>query len=292
MPITRRRVASGALSAAWWLAVAPRSAPSADDAEAALAEIEARATGRLGVAVLDLEAGWRLERRAEERFPLCSTFKLLATAYVLARVDRGEEDLARWVLFSTADLVPYSPVTDLYAGEGMALGELCAAAMSASDNTAANLLLASFGGPPVLTAYLRSLGDEVTRLDRYEPELNEATPGDPRDTTTPAAMLANLQRLVLGDALSEGSREMLIGWMVSNTTGDTRLRAGLPAAWRVGDRTGSGQNGVANDIAVAWPPGRAPMLVAAYLAESPAPLEEREAVLAEVARVIATKLPQ
>ena len=160
--------------------------------------------------------------------------------------------------------------------------------MTLSDNTAGNLLLASMGGPAGLTAFLRSLGDAVTRLDRIEPGLNEAIPGDPRDTTTPAAMLANLQALALGSALSAGSREQLVGWLLGNRTGDTRLRAGLPDGWRSGDKTGSGERGTTNDVGILWPPGRAPVLVAAYLTGTPAAAEQRNATIAAVGQAVAT----
>lgn len=270
----------------------PATAPAMAGADSqifkgAMADLEVRAMGRLGVAMLDTATMTRLLYRADERFPMCSTFKVLATALVLARVDRGEEDLQRRIVVTRGNLVPYSPVTEArVGGSGMSLAELCAAAITWSDNTAANLLLASFGGPAALTAYARSLGDPITRLDRTEPALNEATPGDPRDTTSPAAMLGNLHKLVLGDALSAPSRQHLTNWLLASTTGDARLRAGLPDDWRVGDKTGSSLNGVANDIAVAWPPGRAPLIVTAYLAESMAAPEERDAVLADVARGI------
>ena len=157
--------------------------------------------------------------------------------------------------------------------------------MTLSDNTAANLMLASFGGPAALTAHLRSLGDTVTRVDRREPYLNEARPGDPRDTTTPNAMLELLRKTVLGDALTPSSREQLIAWLAANKTGDQRLRAGVPKGWRIGDKTGSGGNHATNDIGVIWPPGRAPIIVTAYFLGSPASPDERDAVLAEIGRL-------
>jgi beta-lactamase class A len=256
--------------------------------DARLTELEAKNGGRLGVAVLNKASGRRIKRRADERFAMCSTFKFLAAAAVLAKVDRGEERLDRRVVFADSDIVINSPVTQKHVGgEGMTIAELCEAAITVSDNTAGNLLLARIGGPQGLTAYARSLGDETTRLDRIEPNLNEARPDDPRDTTTPAAMLADMERLLLGDALSATSREQLVAWLVANKTGGKRLRAGLPKDWRVGDKTGLGDNGATNDIAVLWPPGRAPMLVAVYFAESPLSLEERSAVLAEVGRIVA-----
>lgn len=169
----------------------------------------------------------------------------------------------------------------------MSLSALCAAAIAQSDNTAGNLLLKQIGGPEGLTEFARSLGDEVTRLDRWEPDLNTAFEGDERDTTSPNAMLGDVQRLLFGDVLTPQSRELLASWMVATTTGAERIRAGLPSTWRVGDKTGTGQNGAANDVAVLWPPGRAPLLVAAYYAESKGAEAARNAVLAEVGRQVA-----
>lgn len=258
----------------------------ANDTASPLAELERRNGGRLGVAALDTASGRRVGHRTDEIFPLCSTFKLLAAAFVLARVDRGEEKLDRRVVFSDKDLVTYSPVTKDHVGpSGMSMAEICEAAVTLSDNTAGNLQLASFGGPSGLTSYVRSLGDRATRLDRIETELNEAKPGDPRDTTTPAAMLGTMQRLLIGDALSASSRDRLIGWLLASKTGARRLRAGLPAEWRVGDKTGTGDNGTANDVAIAFPPGRAPILLAAYYTESTIPDDARSTVIADAARL-------
>ena len=223
----------------------------------------------------------------DERFAMCSTFKLLAAAAVLARVDAGKERLDRRVSYAKGDLVTYSPITEKHVDDGMTLAELCEAAITLSDNTAGNLLLASLGGPQGFTNYARSLGDTLTRLDRIETALNEATPGDPRDTTTPAAMLANIRALVLGDALSEPSRGQLKAWMLANKTGGGRLRAGLPGDWAVGDKTGSGEFGSTNDVGVIWPPRRAPIVVTIYFTETKAALEQRIAVLASVGRAIA-----
>jgi beta-lactamase class A len=256
-----------------------------------LAAIETRSGGRLGVAILDTATGTRAGHRADERFPMCSTFKLLAAGAILARVDAGRDQLDRRIRFTAADLMAYSPITKPQAdGAGMTLAELCAAAIDYSDNTAANLLLAALGGPAALTAYARTLGDPVTRLDRNEPDLNQAIPGDPRDTTTPAAMLADVQRLALGDFLSPASREKLIRWLLGNTTGDKRLRAGLPAGWRVADKTGTGDYGSTNDIGLIWPPDRAPILVTAYLTGTDAPPDRRDATLAAVGRAVAVML--
>jgi len=253
-------------------------------------ELEKRHGGRLGVAMRDTGTSITLSHRGDERFALCSTFKCLAAALVLTRVDEGEEKLDRRIAYSKADLVPNSPITEKHANpDGMTMAEICEAAITVSDNTAGNLMLDSFGGPAGLTAYLRSLGDDITRLDRRETELNEATPGDPRDTTTPLAMLELLQKLVLGDALSVASRDQLTKWLLANKTGDKRLRAGLPGDWRVGDKTGLGEHNANNDVAVIWPPNRAPLIVTAYYIESQGSRDERDAILADVGG-LATKL--
>ncbi len=256
--------------------------------EQRLARIEADIGGRLGVAMLDTASGLQAGRRQDERFPLCSTFKFLAAAALLARQDRGEDHLSERVVFSAADLVEYSPVTEgRVGGTGMTLADICEAAVTRSDNTAGNLMLARLGGPAGLTAFVRSLGDRQTRLDRYETALNEARPGDPRDTTTPAAMLADMRELLLGTALSPASREQLTAWLVANETGDARLRAGLPTAWRIGDKTGSGERGTANDIAILWPTAREPVLVTVYLTGSETDMNRRNAAVAEVGAALA-----
>jgi beta-lactamase class A len=295
--ITRRRLVHRACVAVVGCALesatrrAQAAGGSSDKLAAALVKIEAESGGRLGVAVLDTLTGARSSHRADEHFPICSTFKLLAAGAILARVDAGKERLDRRVRFQAGDLVEYSPITqDRVGGEGMSLAELCDAAMTVSDNTAANLLLAALDGPAGLTAYAHLLGDGVTRLDRIEPDLNEAIPGDPRDTTSPAAMLSNLQSLLLGNALSAGSKDQLIRWLVANKTGDARLRAGLPGGWRIGDKTGSGGRGSTNDIGIAWPPQRAPIIVAVYLTETSIPDAQRNATLAAVGRAVAVAL--
>jgi beta-lactamase class A len=263
----------------------------ANDASSALAALERRNGGRLGVAALDTASGRRTGWRSDERFPLCSTFKFLAAALVLSRVDRGDERLDRRIVFSAKDLVTYSPVTQDHVGPGgMSVAEICEAAVTLSDNTAGNLMLASFGGPQALTAYVRALGDGLTRLDRIETELNEAAPGDPRDTTMPNAMLGDMQRLLVGDALSTDSRQHLADWLLASKTGAKRVRAGLPSDWRVGDKTGTGGNGTANDIAVAWPPGRAPILVAVYFTGSTISDDARSAVIADAGRIAVASL--
>lgn len=250
-------------------------------------DIEATAAGRLGVAVLDTATGSMQGHRLDERFPMCSTFKWLAAALVLHRVDTGQEQLDRRIRFGREVLLPHSPVTQQHAGgNGMTLAQLCEATITVSDNAAGNLILASFGGPAALTRYARTLGDTMTRLDRMETELNEAAPGDPRDTTTPRAMATALRATVLGDALSAPSREQLVRWLEATSTNGKRLRADLPAGWRMGSKTGTGARGTTNDVGVFWPPGRAPLVVAVYLTDTTAPEAARNGAVAQVARAV------
>jgi beta-lactamase class A len=271
------------------LAQAETSRPSI---ETRLRNIEAQSGGRLGVAVLNVATRQLVGNRVDERFPMCSTFKALAVAFVLARVDQGKERLDRRIAFTERDLVPPSPATKPHVGaDGMTVAELCEAAVTLSDSTAANLLLASFGGPAALTAYVRSLGDPVTRLDRVELDLNIVRPGELHDTTSPAAMVRTLRRLVLGDALSESSRTRLAAWMIDAKDAATRrLRVGLPSGWRIGNKPGTWEGIATNDVGIIWPPGRDPIVVAAYLAGASTPVETQEAILADVGRIVATNL--
>lgn len=251
------------------------------------AAIESRMGGRIGVAVVDTGNGKRLDHRSEERFPMCSTFKFLAAAAVLKRVDQGKENLDRFVPYDAKDILEYAPVTKAHIKDGgMRLGLLCAAAIEQSDNTAGNLLLDAIGGPGGLTNFVRSLSDNATRLDRKEPELNSAIPGDERDTTTPAAMCSNMQRLLLGDVLSESSRRQLEDWLQHNETGALMIRAGVSKSWSVGDKTGRCANGATNDVAIIRPPGRAPVILAVYFIGSTASAEDRAAAIAEAARIV------
>ncbi len=289
--MNRRNLLKGSLLGAGVMLLRPMLAMASirASAEARLAALERRHGGRLGVAILDTGSGRRIVRRGSERFLMCSTFKLLAVAAVLARVDRGSESLQRRIVFGEQALLAYAPVTSRRAGApGMTVAELCEAAITLSDNTAANLLLTSLGGPLEVTRFVRDLGDSVTRLDRIEPELNVGAPGDIRDTTTPDAMLATVHRLLLGGALSDASCAQLVSWLRDCSTGRDKLRAGVPADWRAGDKTGSGAHGESNDVAVFWPPRRRPLLVTAYYAGSAADSQQRSAVLAEVGRIAAS----
>ncbi|MGY3038964.1 beta-lactamase class A [Rhodanobacter sp. TND4EL1] len=268
---------------------APKDVRGVDAAAGRLAALERKYGGRLGVSMLDTGSGQQAGHRTDERFLMCSTFKLLAVATVLGRVDKGREQLDRRITYGKEVLLAWAPVTSRHVGaDGMTVGELCEAAITMSDNTAANLLLASLGGPAVVTAFVRTLGDPLTRLDRIEPELNVGGPGDLRDTTTPAAMLGDMRALLLGDALAAVSRQRLIGWLRACSTGLDKLRGGLPAGWDAGDKTGSGAQGESNDVAILWPPRRAPMLVTAYYAPATPDKATSVRVLAEVGRITAS----
>lgn len=293
--LTRRRFATISLASALAGPALGRSGVAlAKDAFAPLAEsfakIEAESGGRLGVFALDTRSGASAAHRGGERFPMCSTFKLLAAAATLAKVDSGRELLARRIAIKPSDILSYAPIAKQHAGGEMSVGELCEAAITLSDNTAANLLVASLGGPQAVTQFARSLGDEFTRLDRVEPDLNSSDPGDPRDTTLPSAIARDLAKLATGAALAPASRNQLIEWLVACKTGGARLRAGLPKAWRVGDKTGSGGHGSSNDVAVIWPASRPPIVIASYLTETAASDEKKNAAHAAVARAVAEAL--
>jgi len=289
--ITRRQLTTGATAALLLSALPSARAGTASTAlERYFASIAAKSGGRLGVAMLDTGSGLTAAFNGDERFPLCSTFKWLAAAAILARVDAGADSLGREIEIRPDDIVTYSPETETHVGGAMTLAAICAAAITLSDNTAGNLMLASLGGPDAVTAYARSLGDTATRLDRAETALNDVAPGDPRDSTTPNAMAGDLRAVLVDDALTARSKEQLIAWLIANKTGDARLRAGLPKAWRVGDKTGSCNAGTANDVAIAWPPDRVPVLIAAYLTDSSASREAQNAALADVGRAVAAAI--
>jgi beta-lactamase class A len=287
----RRDLLKSALTAMSALVLVPvfGRGTAGTDAEAALAALERGGGGRLGVSILDTATGRHVGRRGDERFLMCSTFKLLAVAAVLARVDQGVERLDRHDVFDQTVLLEYAPVTSRHIGApGMTIAALCEAAITLSDNTAANLLLSSIGGPNQVTTFVRGLGDPVTRLDRTEPELNLGSPGDIRDTSSPNAMLATMHKLLLGNALSATSRAHLLAWLRACRTGAEKLHAGLPADWQIGDKTGSGSQGETNDVAIVWPPERKPLLITAYFAESNTDAAGRNAVLAGVGHIAAS----
>lgn len=285
---TRRGIWAAALLLGCATAAPPPQAPPDRDP---FARVEAAAGGRVGVFALDTASGRTLAHRADERFATCSTFKWALAAAVLSRVDRGELALEQRVSYAEGDLLDYAPVTREHVARGsMSVEELASATVTLSDNTAANLLLPFVGGPAGLTRFFRRLGDGVTRLDRSEPTLNENRAGDLRDTTSPRAMVGAMQAALAGSKLSQASRQRLLGWMRASPTGRERLRAGLPSEWSAGDKTGTCNRGAVNDVAIVWPPGRSPILIAAYLSDSTRPLVELNAAQAEIGRIVAAEL--
>ncbi|QIB43442.1 class A beta-lactamase [Streptomyces aureoverticillatus] len=255
-----------------------------------LAALERKFDARLGVYALDTGTGAVIAHRADERFAFCSAFKALAAAAVLDGNPLSHLDDR--VRYGKADLMKHAPITSRHVETGMTIRQLCDAAVRFSDGTAGNLLLRDIGGPDRLTAYARGLGDKVTRMDRFEPAITEATPGDPRDTSSPRAFGSTYREIVLGDALPKSKRAFLRDLLERNATGAgaKRIRAGLPRGWTVADKTGTGNHGTLNDIAVVWPPKSAPLLIAimSSKAEQDAPYDE--ALLAEAAAYVAATL--
>ncbi len=249
------------------------------------AELESAIGGRVGVAGLNTGSGATVLHRASEQFPFCSTFKPLAVSAILTRSAAARGLLDQRIDYTKDDLVAYSPITSKHAGEGMTMAAICAAALQYSDNTAANLIIRLLGGPDGVTAFARSIGDETFRLDRWETALNEATPGDARDTATPAAMLADLRHAALGDLLPAPEREQLVAWMRGCRTGLHRIRAAVPGDGIVADKTGSGDYGTANDIAVIWPPDKAPIVLAVYTTRANKDAPVRDEPVAQAARI-------
>ncbi len=246
---------------------------------AAIADYESASGGHIGVHAENIRTGVKLAWRADERFVMCSTFKASLAACVLRRVDRGQDGLDRMIAYGPSDVPDwYAPVARQNLARGsLSVREMCAGAVEQSDNSCANLLLASIGGPAALTAFWRDIGDAVSRLDHTEPVLNRTPLGEPQDTTTPAAMAGTLRRLVLGSVLSGPSRAMLTAWMVGCRTGDNRLRAGLPKTWVIGDKTGNNGNDAAGDIAVIWPRPDTPIVACVYTrGGSPSPQQLHE----------------
>lgn len=252
-----------------------------------IAEMEKTLGLRIGVAALDTGNGNSIFYRENERALMCSTFKLMLVAATLKRVDAGQEKLDRMIRYQKSDLLEYAPETAKNLAQGMNVKALCAAAITLSDNTAANLLFIGVGGPAGLTKFARDLGDSRTRFDRIEGALN--VPDGEKDTTMPSAMLANLKDILLGDTLSAASRQQLTDWMIACSTGLTRLRAGLPSGWRAGDKTGSG-SGQLNDVAILWPPGkRAPVLVCAYTAGNKPGDAGHDHALADIGKIVSER---
>jgi beta-lactamase class A len=282
---TRRELLLASAAAAF-----ASGAGAAESADKALKRIHERIGGRLGVHVLDSQSGRRLGIDDDSRYAMASTFKLPLTAALLWQVDRKAFSLERAMAIAKSDLLPHAPAVEAKLAAGattMTIRELCAAILTVSDNAAANVLLKGIGGPSALTAFMRTIGDTATRLDRFEPELNSNRPDDPRDTTTPRAMVESMLKIFTQDVLSLTSRALLIDWMAAASTGLDRVRAGLPKFWNPGDKTGSGENGAINDLVIAYPPGRRPIFIAVYMSESKVSTAELNAAHAEIGVIVA-----
>lgn len=251
-----------------------------------LSALEISSGGRIGISAINTANDTRLQYRGEERFPICSTFKMMGVAAILKESMKNSQLLQQKVNYKKEDLVVYSPLTEKHLTDGMTVSELCAATITLSDNTAMNLLMKKLGGPKAVTAFARSIGDNTFRLDRWEPELNTALPGDLRDTSTPAAMAKSLQRLGLGDALSVPQRKQLQIWLKNNTTGDSRIRAGVPKGWLVGDKTGTGDYGTTNDIGIIWPSKCPPIVVTIYFTQNKKDAAPQNDVIASATRIV------
>lgn len=281
---TRRQFLLTAASISALPALALAAAPSG------FAALEEGLDGQIGVYAIDTGSGREVAWRADEAFPMCSTFKAVLAASLLERSVKNPKLMQKRIRYDKSALLNHCPITEKHLHDGMTIEELCAATVAYSDNAAANLLLKEIGGPAELTAYLRSIGDQTTRLDRWEPELNTAIPGDLRDTTTPRAMSTTLRKLALDGALPAAQQSRLQEWLIGNTTGDERIRAGVPTGWKVGDKTGTGAYGATNDIGVLWPAGRAPIVLSIYLRRNQPKADNRAELLAAATRLALAQL--
>lgn len=257
-----------------------------------LAELETSFGGLIGIFAINTANNQHIQYRADERFPIQSTFKVMAVSAILKQSMTDKHLLQQKVTYTKQDLVFWSPITEKHLADGMTISELCAAAMMYSDNAATNLLVKKLGGPSAVTAFARSIGDKTFRIDSWEPELN-SNPSDPRDTSTPAAMEESLQKLTLGNVLASPEREQLVAWMKGNTTGDARIRAGVPKGWVVADKTGAGDDyGISNDIGIIWPPSCAPIIVTIYSVHNKKDAARRDDVVASATRMLINEFAQ
>ncbi|MDZ5634279.1 class A beta-lactamase [Janthinobacterium sp. GMG1] len=259
-------------------------------AQTQLAALEQAAGGRLGIAAWRQGSELRVAYRADERFPLASTFKAMLAAAVLARSVSQPGLLDQHVRYEKKELVTYSPITEKHLADGMNVADLCAATLQYSDNSAANFLMTLLGGPQAVTAFARSIGNTSFQLERWETELNSAIPGEVRDTASPASMAHSLQQLLLGNSLPASQRQQLDAWMRGNTTGDKRIRAGVPAGWQVADKTGSGAYGSVNDIGVAYPASGAPLVIAVYYTREQKKADTNQDIITAATRIVTAAL--
>ncbi len=270
------------------------TSPGADGVTRALAELEREHSARLGVFAQNTVTGRSVLYRADELFPICSAHKTITAAAVLRDLDRDGEFLATRIRYTRQDVTDagYAPITGTpeHLANGMTVAQLCAAALDYSDNAADNLLLRELGGPTAITRFCRSVGDDVTRLDRWEPALNSAEPGRVTDTTSPCAIARTFSTLVLGDALTPPDRRQLTLWLLANTTSAARFRAGLPEGWVLADKTGTGDHGTTNDVGIAWTPDRTPVVLAVLSTKADAAAPADEPLVARTAALLAAAL--
>ena len=255
-----------------------------------LTKLESSFGGRIGVYAINTANDEKIDYRVNERFPMCSTAKVMVCGAILKDSMKNSDLLQKTIQYAQKDIVVWSPITEKHVTTGMTISELCAAAIDYSDNTAMNLLIKQLGSPQAVTKFARSIGDKIFRLDRWETELNSAIPGDVRDTTTPVEMAKSLQKLTFGNVLGISQREQLQTWLKENTTGATRIRAGVPKGWIVGDKTGGGAYGTNNDIAIIWPPKCPPIIVAIYTTQTKPDAAPNDKIIAEVTRIVLNEL--
>lgn len=269
------------------LIAAPAFADTAEQAlSKTIARIETEMKARVGVQIYDSGTGWGWGHRQDERFLMASTFKALLCGAVLQAVDRGEVSLDEKLKIRAEDISNHAPVAEKYIGGSLTIARLCHATLDQSDNTAANLLVDRLGGPQAVTEFLRGIGDQVTRLDRKEPDLNIFVAGDPRDTTSPAAVVKSWEAMLTGDVLSSKSRSQLTEWLSTGGVTGKLLRPSVPKGWQVADRSGGGREHTRNIVAMLTPPGRAPIFVAIFVSDTPANWSSRNAAVTEIGAAV------
>jgi beta-lactamase class A len=261
----------------------PEPVPDAD-----LAALEQKFGGRLGFYALDTGSGHSVAYRADERFLMCSTHKVLVVGAILQLRQQQSGLLDRVIQYDKSKVLSYAPITSQHTS--MKVSELCEATLKVSDNTADNLLIELLKGPQAVTAFARGLGDNITRLDRIEPQLNDGAPGDERDTTKPPVFASDLYALVAGEGLDATGRDLLVTWMKASTTGLDLVRAGLPKDWAAADKSGSGAKGEVNDVAVVWPPNHAPLVITAFTAPNDSKSTAGRKLIADATAIAVKKL--
>jgi beta-lactamase class A len=251
-----------------------------------LSDLEKSAHGRLGISAIDTNNNYQIEYKDNERFAFCSVNKVIGVSAILKQNMKDKNLLQQKIKYQKKDIVDYSPITEKNAAREMTISELCAAAIKYSDNTAINLLMKKLGGLDAVNRFARSIGDNQFRIDRWEPELSTAIPGDIRDTTTPLAMTTSFQKLTYGDVLAAPQHDLLITWLLENTTGNERIRAGVPKNWSVGDKTGTGEYGTTNDVAIIWPTNCKPIIMTIFFTQPIKSAKKRNDVLAKAAHLL------